>query len=302
MDRVPLISVIIPAYNHGNVIHEALNSVFAQTFRDYEIIVVNDGSPDNTAEVLKPLAEAGKIRYFEQSNGGQASARNRGLAEARGELIAYLDDDDVWPEDKLGWQVAILQADSQAAVVYGRETNMGAKPGDYEGNSNLPNGSVHEAFCAGNHIRSPGQAMIRADVLRAANGFDLNIKGADDWDLWIRLSKDAPFRFENRIALYCRNHSANASRNLWAMYSNCMRVVRKHFRADKVHFRIAKRHVKAYVADGFFESVKREVWAGRKGPALKSLFFAGILDPKMVLSRAKKAFFEQGRIQAAKSA
>src|SRR5271170_3450676 len=99
------VSVVIPTYNHRDFVVEALESVFAQTFTDYEVIVVNDGSPDDTAAVLRPYIESGRIRYIEQENRGQAGARNRGLAEARGEFVAYLDDDDLWLRDKLAWQV-----------------------------------------------------------------------------------------------------------------------------------------------------------------------------------------------------
>jgi glycosyltransferase involved in cell wall biosynthesis len=100
----PLISVIIPTYRHRDFILRTLDSVFAQTRGDYEIIVVNDGSPDDTKTVLTPLVDAGRIRYVEQPNGGQSQARNRGLELARGKYIAFLDDDDLWPPDKLEWQ------------------------------------------------------------------------------------------------------------------------------------------------------------------------------------------------------
>src|SRR4051794_22002333 len=116
---MPLVSVIIPTYKHRDYVLRTLESVFAQTFTDYEIIVVNDGSPDDTADVLRPLVEAGRIRYIEQPNAGQASARNRGIAEARGEFIAMLDDDDLWPAGKLEWQVAEMHRDSDAVVIYG---------------------------------------------------------------------------------------------------------------------------------------------------------------------------------------
>ena len=115
----PKVSVVIPTYNHQCYILAALDSVFAQTFTDFEIIVVNDGSPDNTAEVLRPLTESGRIRYIEQKNQGQSAARNRGISEAKGEFIALLDDDDIWPPDKLQWQVEELQNNPDTALVYG---------------------------------------------------------------------------------------------------------------------------------------------------------------------------------------
>ncbi len=103
----PAVSVIIPAYRHADMICQTLESVFSQTFRDFEVIVVNDGSPDRTAEVVAPFVANGKIRYFSQRNAGQAAARNRGASEARGKFFAFLDDDDVWPPEKLEWQVSL---------------------------------------------------------------------------------------------------------------------------------------------------------------------------------------------------
>jgi glycosyltransferase involved in cell wall biosynthesis len=105
---LPAVSVVIPTYKHRDFILDTVNSVLSQTFRDFEIIVVNDGSPDDTASLLRPMAESGMIRYVEQSNAAAAAARNRGLEMARGKFIAFLDDDDLWPQDKLEWQVLAL--------------------------------------------------------------------------------------------------------------------------------------------------------------------------------------------------
>src|SRR5439155_3912895 len=117
---MPTVSIIIPTYNHRQYVLETLESVFAQTLADREIIVINDGSPDDTAEVLRPLAASGRIRYIQQANAGPSEARNRGLAEARGRFVAFLDDDDLWPADKLAWQVEALQHAPEAALIYGR--------------------------------------------------------------------------------------------------------------------------------------------------------------------------------------
>src|SRR5260370_24652309 len=104
------VSVVIPAYRHRDFVLATLDSVFSQAFTDYEVIVINDGSSDDTTELLRPLAASGHIRYFEQANAGQATSRNRGIHAARGEFIALLDDDDLWPPDKLEWQVEALRA------------------------------------------------------------------------------------------------------------------------------------------------------------------------------------------------
>ena len=96
---LPVVSVVIPTYKHAEHVLETLGSVFAQTFTGHEVIVVNDGSPDDTAERLRPLAEAGRIRYFEQPNAGQSSARNRAVTAAAGEFIEFLAADEHWPTD-----------------------------------------------------------------------------------------------------------------------------------------------------------------------------------------------------------
>jgi glycosyltransferase involved in cell wall biosynthesis len=227
---VPAVSVVIPTYNHRDFILRTLGSVFAQTFTDYEVIVVNDGSPDDTAGLLRPLAEAGRIRYLEQPNQGQGAARNRGILAARGEFIALLDDDDLWPEDKLEWQVAALRARPGAVLVYGLHDRLqpdgSVLPAAPKAH---PAGSVYREFLKGCWLLSPGQALVRASALRRIGGFDPRIWGSDDWDLYIRLARQGDFCFENRVALHYRVHATNAS------HSNAVRHARNHFRVIRKH-------------------------------------------------------------------
>jgi glycosyltransferase involved in cell wall biosynthesis len=223
----PRVSVIIPTYNHRDYVLETLESVFAQTFTDYEVIVVNDGSPDDPAELLRPLAEAGRIKYIEQPNAGQAAARNRGLAEAKGEFIAFLDDDDLWPPDKLEWQVRAMRSGSFVAV-YGFSEMFGTSDAQRVPEAPGPSGCVFGHFLEGNWMSSPGQVLIRRTALEDVGGFDGSIWGADDWDLYLRLAKCGMFLYEDRIALRYRCHTANASRDVVRMYLNCCRVYRKH--------------------------------------------------------------------------
>jgi glycosyltransferase involved in cell wall biosynthesis len=106
----PLVSVVIPTYNAPELLKQTLAGVFAQTFTDYEVVVINDGSTDDTAEQLKPLADAGKIRLITQPNAGIGGARNRGIDEARGKYVALLDHDDTWFPGKLDAQVRFMQS------------------------------------------------------------------------------------------------------------------------------------------------------------------------------------------------
>jgi len=299
-DPAPIVSVIIPAYNHAKYILEALDSVLGQSFKDFEVIVVNDGSPDNTAEVLLPLRESGRIRYYEQPNGGQASARNHGLREARGEYIAYLDDDDLWPADKLGWQVEILRNDPELFVVYGKCGNVGAESICGADIELCPTGMIYEELSKGNPIRSPGQALIRMDALRNIGGFDVDIKGADDWDLWIRLAEKGRFEYDGRTALLYRTHDRNASSNYWTMYVNGMRVVRKHYgnvqdSEEQKRYRLAVTWLKSSLVGVYFDrsqSLKRE---GRIVEALRCILAAAVIDPVRVTRRLVKARIDKLR-------
>ncbi len=239
----PCVSVIIPTYRHRDFVLATLESVWAQSFADFEVIVVNDGSPDDTEAVLQPLAQSGRIRYIVQPNGGQASARNRGIAEAKGEFIALLDDDDLWLPDKLQWQVDALRSHPEAAVVYGRaeaidENGAGTVPLGEDGKPltlpwETPSGWVYEAFLRQNWILSPGQCLIRRaalDALTESTPFDPapELRGCDDWDLWCRLAETRPFVFEDRVALRYRFHAANASRDLFQMHRSTLYLCEKH--------------------------------------------------------------------------
>ena len=238
---MPAVSVIIPTYKHRDFVLATLDSVFAQTFTDYEVIVINDGSPDDTAALLRPLAEAGRIRYIEQENTGQSLARNRGIAAACGEFIALLDDDDLWPPDKLAWQVDVLRNDPDTVLVYGHTSFVDAEfdlaaqldttnfqePPEFPG-MNAPGGRVYETFLEKNYIHTPGQTLVRASLLKKLGGLDVSIWGADDYDLYIRLAAEGDFCYRHHFSLYHRKHSGNASKNVLKMSRNVRAVGVKH--------------------------------------------------------------------------
>jgi glycosyltransferase involved in cell wall biosynthesis len=224
----PRVSVVIPTYRGQDTIISTLESVFLQTFQDFEVIVVNDGSPDATARLLAPLAASGRTRYLEQPNQGQAAARNRGLAEATGEFTAFLDDDDLWPPDKLEWQIAYLDKHPSIAAVGGGHELID----DSIGNTILPyEGAITaEMLSHGNPFVSPGQTLIRTHVLREMGGFDTSLWGTDDMDLWFRLALNAKIVACRQNALRYRIHEQNASRDVILLYLNGFRMIRKHLR------------------------------------------------------------------------
>ena len=228
---MPTVSVIIPTFSHRDYILSTLESVFAQTFTDYEVIVVNDGSPDDTEDLLRPHLESRRIRYFKQSNRGQAAARNRGIAEAGGEFIALLDDDDLWPADKLHWQVDAMHGDPALAMVAGEVELI-------DGSSNVTGRKVvgdrnisYESLFGGSPIWSPGQTLIRTSRLREIGGLDETIWGTDDYDLYLRLARRWTIRGFSRVALRYRVHPGNASRQANRMTANLRTVVLHQLRS-----------------------------------------------------------------------
>ena len=227
---MPRVSVIIPTYRHPEYVLKAIESVFSQTYTDHEVIVINDGSPDNTGELLKPLSDSGRIQYIEQSNAGQAAARNRGITEAKGEFVAFLDDDDSWPPDKLAWQIEVLENSPQAVVVYGyAEIRCGNHRGRQPASTG-PSGNIFSQFAQNGYIRSPGQTLIRRDHLVRIGGFDSTLWGVDDWDLWLRLTALGEFIYEDRLALIYLEHENNATLKFHKMFKNAKKVRCKHFR------------------------------------------------------------------------
>ena len=219
-------SIIIPTYNHSQYLLTTLNSVFAQTYQDYEIIVINDGSPDDTAQVIKPLVEKNRIQYIEQENGGQAAARNRGLKAARGEFIAFLDDDDLWPSDKLEWQVAYLTSHAEAVAVGGGVQYVDDNGGQTSDAACPETVVTFESLFRGSPFVSPGQTLVRAADLKAIGGLNENLWGVDDFDLWFRLARRGKISVLPRLSLYYRLHASNASKNTSKMFYNALDLIK----------------------------------------------------------------------------
>jgi len=254
----PLVSVVIPTYGHERYIAATLESVFAQSFLDREIIIVNDGSPDCTARLLAPFADDRRISYVEQAHAGPSAARNYGLQMARGEFVAFLDDDDVWPAEKLAWQVEAMRASPTAVLVYGSVETFGRSATLQK--VIRPAGRVRENFRIRNLIASPGQTLIRRSALAAVGGFDETLWGADDWDLYIRLAAIGEFLYDPRLALRHRVHEANASGRAWLMYLNDCRVLRKHFgRVPALHDVPAWFSARRYVVEYCLQMLARSM-------------------------------------------
>ena len=258
---MPTVSVIIPTYKHRDFVLATLDSVFAQTYTDYEIIVVNDGSPDDTREILRPLAEAGRIHYIMQENQGQGAARNRGLAEAQGEFVALLDDDDLWPPDKLAWQTASLRENPHAGMVVGPADLIDTATGQTMSRMPFLPEITLELLFQGNPIVSPGQTLVRTDLLRRLGGLNAQIWGADDWDLYFRIAKNSRIIMEDHVALFYHVHPNNASNQLKRMLDNACLVIETHLRdVDPKKQRASKRAAYQFLYDYIGGRIISQMW------------------------------------------
>jgi len=189
----PGISAIITTYNRAEMVVEAINSVLAQTRQADEIIVVDDGSTDQTPLTLSQFS--GLIRYFRFANGGISSARNRGIGLARYELIAFLDSDDLWLPDKLARQEEYMRQNCHCLISYTGEIWLRANTRINQGNRHRkPDGWIFEPslqLC----LVSPSSVMIRRQLFQTIGLFDESLPVCEDYDFWLRVAHRFPFHF-----------------------------------------------------------------------------------------------------------
>ena len=184
--RKPLVSVIIPTYNRGWILTEAIDSVLAQDYEDFELIVVDDGSTDNTPEILDAYGQ--DIMVLRQANKGVSAARNRGIAEAGGQLVAFLDSDDFWLPRKLSRQVDFFKLNPDAVINQTEEIwiRNGARVNPKD-RHRKPSGMIFERSL-GLCLISPSAVMIKKPLFDAVGVFDENLPACEDYDLWLRVS------------------------------------------------------------------------------------------------------------------
>jgi GT2 family glycosyltransferase len=190
---MPTISVIIPAYNAERTILETIASVQKQTFLDLEIIAIDDGSTDKTAELLKGVTDE-RLKIFYYENSGVATARNRGISKAAGEFIAFLDADDLWTPDKLELQLTALQQHPEAGVAYSwNYFFVDGKEEIFSGESFYFEGNVYPQLLVQNFLANGSNPLIRSKIVESVGKFDPTFPHCADWDFYLRLAAICPF-------------------------------------------------------------------------------------------------------------
>jgi len=225
----PTVSVVIPAYNAAWCVRKAIDSVLAQDFRDYEVIVVDDGSTDDTMAVLSSYGDA--IRTVRQINGGLSSARNTGIRESRGEFVAFLDADDWWLPVKLGRQVELMRArpelgfSSSAARVESPEGQLL----NVWGCAQWHGAFLAHLFGSNADVAGSGSAVIaRRELFRQAGDFDESLHSLEDIDMWMRLAAVTDYACLEQPLVIILKRNDSMSRNLEVMRAAAMQVMKKN--------------------------------------------------------------------------
>ena len=200
----PLVSVIIPTYNRETLIRKAIDSVLAQTYRQWEIVVVDDGSEDNTKDVVLSYKNE-NIFYIYQENRGIAAARNTGIKNSRGSFIAFLDSDDYWRPNKLEKQMKLFFEHPEYGMVASQCASIRTDGTFRKRNRRGKSGWVLEDLFKANFIRT-SSAIVKRECLDKVGLFDETLKEGEEYDLWLRIASKYPIGFVNEpLAVYVDN-------------------------------------------------------------------------------------------------
>lgn len=223
MAAPPLISIVIPCYNQGQFLGQAIASVADSAYRPVEVIVVDDGSTDGTAAVARAFPE---VTYIQQANAGPAAARNRGFLASRGDFIVYLDADDRLAPRGLDVGASALQARPDCEFVSGRCLMMSAD------GVLLPTPSYprierdhYRALLRRNYIWMPAMAMFRRRAIEWAGGFNPYVNAAADYELYLKVARTHPVHDHGQVVAYYRRHEENMSGNAARMLRQTLRVL-----------------------------------------------------------------------------
>lgn len=222
----PLVSIIIPTFNRAAWLGGAIDSVLDQTFGDFELLVIDDGSTDDTKEIVTSYDN--KVKYFYQSNKGPSAARNLGIKQARANLLTFLDSDDRWLKDKLQVHVEMMMSNPNVKICYtdeiwirhGKRVNPKKTHQKYSG-------WIYQQ-CLPLCIISPSSVMISREVFEKVGLFDENLPVCEDYDLWLRISQIYPITFIDRpLIIKNGGHADQLSHRLRAMDRFRVRALEK---------------------------------------------------------------------------
>ncbi len=226
---MPKISVVIPVYNGEKTIQATVKSVIDQTFKDIEILIINDGSGDRTLEILNHLPDS-RLKIYSFPNAGLAASRNRGIDLAQGDYISFIDADDLWSSDKLQDQFNALETNPQAGLAYSwtdfiDEAGHFLRPGGHSSQA----GDVYQAILLFYFIESGSNILIRKDIIAKVGKFDETLKAAEDWDFCLRVAANYAFAVVPKVQVFYRQTTISMSAKISQQEAATLRVLEKAY-------------------------------------------------------------------------
>lgn len=225
------ISIVIPAYNAMKYLPYTVDSILQQTYTDFEVIIVNDGSSDGIETWFEQSISDPRFKLISQQNQGTATARNVGIGDARGELIAFLDSDDLWHPTKLEKQVQKFKENPDIGLVYTwlQYVDAFAVPTGKVVKSSFQ-GNVWEQLTAFNFVGCGSNAMVRRSCFESVGNFDGDLNAyVEDWDMWLRVAKKYPFGVIEEALVYNRKYAGSVSTHWQKMEQGFPKVIEKAF-------------------------------------------------------------------------
>jgi glycosyltransferase involved in cell wall biosynthesis len=277
---IPIISVVLPVYNGEKTITETINSVLKQTFTDFELIVINDGSQDSTLNIINEITDP-RIQVYSYPNKGLAASRNRGIAQATGQYICFIDADDLWTIDKLDAQFKALQENSQAALAYSwtdyiDESSQFIRSGSYMSVM----GDVYANLLLVDFLENGSNPLIRSEALAAVGNFDESLTSAEDWDMWLRLAARYPFVAVSSAQILYRVSANSMSANVLRMEAETMLVIERAFELAPASLQYLKPYSQANIYKYLTYKVLEGLPERRKGLTAMNFFVKAVTkDP-----------------------
>ena len=280
---MPIVSVVIPAHNAMPYLITALNSVLQQTFGDFEVLVVDDGSQDDTGDWITTVNDR-RVLLISQANQGASGARNTGISHAKGQYIAFLDADDIWNPVKLEKQVDYLNNHQDVGLVSTKAVLVDAEARfvreieqPYAANIAI------ETLLESNCILCGSTPLVRRSCFNTVGVFDLELRTFEDWDMWIRIAYHYPIAVIMEPLVSYRQHSASLSKNTFYMVESLEKLM------NKVKKELLPAHVRTF-KESYVDYRLKMAWKmlaiGNYKQSMYLLLTSFLSHPDLLLSRS----------------
>ncbi len=294
---MPTISVVLPVYNGESTIGETIGSVLNQSFTDFELIVINDGSTDGTLAVLAEIVDD-RLKIFSYANAGLSTSRNRGISHAAGEYIAFIDADDCWTPDKLAGQLNALMANPKAGLAYSWTDFIDVAGQFLRSGIHLSySGNVYSKLLVYHFLENGSNALIRKSVLMQVGGFDEALTAAEDWDLHLKIAARYEFIAIPAVQILYRKMAQSMSQNTANQEAMSRKVLERAFSLVPDDGHAQKRKSLANLYQYLtFQALEGSPTRAASALALRYLGTAAYYNPSFLRQRAKLVSLLLGKI------